>query len=142
MFHRQFLQTPFRSVLSLPLLSTDRSMRFGALDLYLTTADAAPDSFISQVMSNVAEPIAAVLFDSHADTSGASAALPPWFDNEPVSNRMHVWVAIGILIEHAGMSNADALAALRGYAFSHDVTLDELADQLMSDQLPPEMLLG
>ncbi len=142
MFHRHFVETPFRSVLALPLLSTDRRLRYGALDLYLTTPEAAPDHFVSHVTTSVADPIAAVLFDGQAVTSGSHVALPPWFDNEPVADRMHVWVAVGILIEHAGMSNADSLAALRAYAFSHDVTLDELADELMSERLRPEALLG
>jgi hypothetical protein len=142
MFHRHFVQTPFRSVISLPLLSRNRRLHLGALDLYLTNPEKVPEFFVAEVTASVADPIAAVLFGAQAVTSGERLALPPWFDNEPVADRMHVWVAVGILIEHAGMSNADALAALRAYAFSHDVTLDDLADELMSDRLRPEALLA
>lgn len=142
MFHRHFIETPFRSVIALPLLSRDRRLRFGALDLYLTAPEAVSDLFIAQVSASVADPIAAVLFGSEAVTSGGHVTLPPWFDNEPVVDRLHVWVAVGMLIEHAGMSNADALAALRAYAFSHDVTLDDLADELMNDRLRPDALLA
>lgn len=145
MFHREFVtQTPFRSVVSLPLLSRRQRLRYGALDLYLTTR-TLPDfceAFLSQVMSAVADPIADVLFGGRYTTAAPQANLPPWLDNLSVAGRMHVWVAVGILIEHAGLGDADALAALRAYAFSHDTTLDDLADELVTQRLEPEGVLA
>jgi hypothetical protein len=145
MFHSQLLaQTSFRSIVSFPLFSRSRRLRFGALDLYLTISEPVPDFFVRQVTSSIADPMAAVLFDGHSTSSvgGAAAQLPPWLDNDLVNNRMHVWVAVGMLVEHAGLSNPDALAALRAYAFSHDVTLDDIADQLMTERLQPQSLLA
>ena len=144
MFHRQLLaQTSFRSIVSFPLFSRSRRLRFGALDLYLTISEPVPDFFVRQVTISIADPMAAVLFDGHSTSSvGGAAQLPPWLDNSPVNSRMHVWVAVGMLVEHASLSNPDALAALRAYAFSHDVTLDDIADQLMTERLQPESLLA
>jgi hypothetical protein len=143
MFHRQLVtQTDFRSVLSFPLRSRDRQLRLGALDLYLTIPDGVPDFFLDQVCIHIADPIAVVLFEQPATVSGRWAYLPPWLDNDPVRQRMHVWVAVGILIEYANLSNADALAALRGYAFSHEASLDEVADDMMNQRLRPEVLLA
>ena len=53
--------------------------------------------------------------------------LPVWMTNQPVAQRMNVWTAIGIMIEHAGLTNADALTALRAYAFGHNASLDDIA---------------
>jgi hypothetical protein len=55
---------------------------------------------------------------------------------------MNVWVAVGILIAHAGLTNADALAALRGYAYGHSASLDDIADDLTTHRLPPDALLA
>jgi hypothetical protein len=88
----------------------------------------------------IAAPISSVLFN-HQGARANPNALPPWLNGTSVTQRMHVWVAVGILMEHAGVSNDDALAALRAYAFAHDLTLDDTADQLMSQELRPGSLL-
>jgi hypothetical protein len=141
MFHREFVtQTPYQSVVSVPLLARDGITGLGALDMYLTNAEAAPDFFVSQVTTAIAAPISSVLFD-HQGVRANPNALPPWLNNASVNRRMHVWVAAGILMEHAGVSNDDALAALRAYAFAHDLTLDDTADLLMTHELDPGALL-
>ena len=63
-------------------------------------------------------------------------------NNHSVAQRMNVWVAIGILIEHAGLTNADALAALRAYAYGHNASLDDIADHLTTQRLHPDALLA
>jgi hypothetical protein len=143
MFHRQLLtQTPFRSVISFPLNSRDGRLRLGALDLYLTISDRVPDFFLDQVCANIADPISVVLFEKPTPASGRWAKLPPWLDNSFVRGRMHVWVAVGMLIEHANLSNADALAALRAFAFGHDTNLDDVAREMMDQRLQPEAVLA
>jgi hypothetical protein len=141
MFHREFVtQTPYRSVVSVPLLARDGITGLGALDLYLTMAEAAPDFFLSQITSAIAAPISSVLFH-HQGARANPNALPPWLNNASVTQRMHVWVAAGILMEHAGIANDDALAALRAHAFAHNQTLDDTADQLMTQKLDPGALV-
>ncbi len=141
MFHQDFVtQTPYRSVVSVPLLARDGITGLGALDMYLTMPEAAPHFFLPQVTMAIAAPISSVLFN-HQGARANPNALPPWLNGTSVTQRMHVWVAVGILMEHAGVSNDDALAALRAYAFAHDLTLDDTADQLMSQELRPGSLL-
>ena len=142
MFHRELLrQTPYRSVVSVPLLARDGITGLGALDLYLTIPEAAPDFFLSQVTSAIAAPISSVLFDYDGIRANPNA-LPPWLISSVVAQRMQVWVGVGILIEHAGVSNADALAALRAYAFAEGVDIDVTAAQLISRTLLPESVLS
>jgi hypothetical protein len=43
-----------------------------------------------------------------------------------------------MMMAYAGEPSRDALAKLRGYAFSHNLTLDELASRLADRQLTPE----
>ena len=143
LFHRQFVvQTPYGSVVSLPLSSPQSSLRFGALDLYLEEPDRVPDFFVAEVAAHVAGPIATLLFGRPDGSAADPTLLPAWLNTSGVNDRMRVWVAVGMLIEHSGMDNADALAALRGYAFAHDKTLDALAGQLMSNQLEAESVFS
>ena len=146
MFHHQLVaQTPFRSVVALPLFSPRERLRCGALDLYLTTPDSEHDfsnAFIAEVMSAVADPIAGALFDERPVDQPAAEGLIPWLGNRQARDRMHVWAALGILIEHSGLSDTAALAALRGYAFSHDTSLDDVADDLRAERLAPEAVMS
>jgi hypothetical protein len=41
---------------------------------------------------------------------------------------------------YAGEPSRDALARLRGYAFSHNLSLDEVAGRLTDRQLRPETI--
>jgi AmiR/NasT family two-component response regulator len=57
---------------------------------------------------------------------------------EAATNRMTVWMAVGILIGHAGLSSADALATLRGYAFARNAALEDIAEDMTTRRLKPE----
>lgn len=142
MFYHHFVsQTPYQSVVSVPLFARDGDTRLGALDLYLVIREAAPDFFVSQVARCIASPISSVLFDQRPAQAKAGS-LPPWLNNAAVNRRMHVWVAVGILVEHADVGHDDALAALRAYAFAHDEAIDDTAERLMSRQLSPQLVLN
>jgi hypothetical protein len=86
--------------------------------------------------------MAAMLFDDPRNVSEYGTVLPMWMNNHSVNQRMNVWVAVGILIEHAGLTNADALAALRAYAYGHSVSLDDIARKLTTRRLHPDALLA
>jgi len=142
MFHRELLATtPFRSVASIPLRSA-RLQHSGALDLYSTDSEALLQLNLNEICTNIADPMAGMLFDSPRTISEDGAVLPIWMSNPSVTQRMNVWIAVGILIEHAGLTNADALAALRAYAYGHNAGLDDVADQLTTRRLNPDALLG
>lgn len=141
MFHHQMTtQTPYQSVVSFPLHSRQHS-RVGALDLYFTTPTVTALDSLAEVTLNIADPIAAVVFDLPPSGATQDLSLPPWLNTAPATDRMHVWIAIGMLIEHGGLTNADALAALRGYSFSHDTTLDDTAERLVAAQLSAQTVL-
>jgi len=59
-----------------------------------------------------------------------------------VTDRMAVWIAIGMLMEEGVLTNASALATLRAYAFTHDTTLDALATRLVDHDLEARAVLG
>jgi hypothetical protein len=142
MFHRELLaQTPFRGVASIPLQS-NRLRRFGALDLYSTDADGLARLNLSEVSRNIADPMAAILFDRPAIILHEGILLPGWMTSAPATQRLNVWVAVGLLIAHAGLTNADALAALRAYAYGHSANLDDIANDLATRRLPPDALLA
>ena len=97
---------------------------------------------LEEVSTNIADPAAAILFDDPKTIVQDGALVPVWMTNYPVAQRMNVWVAVGILIEHAGLINADALAALRAYAYGHNVSLDDIAHKLTTRRLRPDALLA
>jgi len=141
-FHRELVaETPIRAVASMPLKST-RLRRFGALDLYATSPQQLRRLSLQEVSAEIADPMAAMLFDGPGNVWEYGTVLPTWMNNDSVNQRMNVWVAVGILIEHAGLTNADALAALRAYAFGHSVSLDDIAHKLTSRRLRPDALLA
>jgi hypothetical protein len=142
MFHRELVaQTPFRTVASIPLRSVNLR-RLGALDLYSTSPDSVAPVPMAVVATDIADPIAAILFD-RTETALQSELTPPvWLNNRSVADRMNVWIAVGLLIEQAKLSNADAIAALQAYAYGHDATLDEVAELLTSRRLPPDAVLA
>ena len=135
--------TPYRAVASLPLLFADRpaKYRIGALDLYLTdsTSQLPP---LQLLADEIAEPIAEMLFRSPPLTERHGTALPVWMDSEPVTRRMNVWVAVGMMLADTGCTNTDALAALRGYASTRDTNLDDIAEAMVNHQLTPATVAG
>jgi len=140
LFHEGLMaQTPFRSVVSLPLRSR-RRLRFGALDLYLTTPFVPSALSGGLFRQQISDPIGIVLFEAPRSVSLYGVPLWPWLDGPAARSRMQVWVAIGIVMEYARVSNGEALSVLRGYAFSHEGNLDDTADQVMSGTLKPEAL--
>jgi hypothetical protein len=142
LFERQIqLETPFRSIASLPLRSA-LVPAVGALDLYSCGADALNDLPLGEVCSEIGDQIGAMLFEAPSAAFQHGITLPLWLGSDSVSHRMNVWVAIGMLIEYGMVTNADALAALRAYAFGTDSTIDDVAERLTSEKLRPHALLG
>lgn len=142
-FHERFVaETPYLSVASVPLRSADGAL-LGALDLYSTSPHTLTHLQLAEVDAAIAVPIASMLF--HGPTAkdhDGGPLLPSWMSKEQVEERMNVWVAVGMSIERLEMNNRDALALLRGYAYSHDLTLDQAARLLTEHRLRPDQLLA
>jgi len=132
--------TPFRSVASLPLRSSEL-LRFGALDLYSTDLDPLLGQSLDEVSSSIADPIAAILFDGPSTAGPSGAMVSSWTTQPVVTRRMQVWTAVGMLIAHSGLNNADALAALRAYAYGRSASLDDVAEDITRKRLHPQALL-
>jgi hypothetical protein len=133
-FNDQLLTTtPVRSIASVPL-ETPRS-RLGALDLYCNDPDGVTAVAVPSV-TELANHIAAILLAEPDVTTLLGVSGPGWVDASAAQRRMQVWQAIGMLNAACALSNLDAIAVLRAYAYSHDTSLDGLAEDLLSGRVP------
>jgi hypothetical protein len=140
-FHHELLrQTPFRSIASLPLLLPD-GQALAAVDLYSADPSGAAFAVVPEIGGDVAGQMATYLMSSTSWLAGSVDDVPP---DEPciATRRMNVWVAIGMVMERGLLTNGDALAVLRASAFSRDVSLDDLAEQITSRELGVDALVG
>jgi hypothetical protein len=133
----QLLQrTPFRSVVSLPLLRWGRPA-FAALDLYSTEPSGAFDN-LNEIDAAVTPAIIAAITGQHE----WMFALPEHLASDPAAHRRTVvWVAIGMVMGISAVGHDDALALLRGYAFGHDLDLDTTAQQVVERSITTTDLL-
>jgi hypothetical protein len=140
-FHERFVaETSYLSVASLPLRSVQGSY-LGALDLYSDSPETLTSLELEAIDVAVATPVASMLFRDATAGELDGTAFPNWLSKEQVGERMNVWVAIGMSMARLLVANDDALALLRGYAYSHDLTLDQVARQMTDRDLEPEELL-
>jgi hypothetical protein len=130
--------TGFGSVASVPLQPHGGSP-FGAVDLYSVDADSATLDAIIDDAAQVGQVMAAALLDAAAATT-IRGTLSGWMQSPSANARFRVWNAVGMMMAYAGEPSRDALARLRGYAFSHNLTLDDLAGRLADRQLRLETI--
>ena len=64
-----------------------------------------------------------------------------WPPTDELRQRQQVWVAVGMVLEAASVTDLDALAILRGYAFRTDQLLDVVVQQLVSGRLTTATVL-
>jgi hypothetical protein len=65
---------------------------------------------------------------------------PAWLDASAAERRSAVWQAIGFVNSALGVPSPDALALLRAHAHADGQSLDDLAAQVLSRQVPVEDL--
>lgn len=134
-------RTPFRSVAALPLRVEGQPVR-GALDLYSERPDLGSILKFDEA-ETVAEAAADLLFGMLDEIyDGDERSLPAWIDEKSMSDRVAVWTAVGMMISAADLNDATALARLRAFAYSNDLTLDEAAARLVNRQLPLEAVIA
>lgn len=141
-FHAELVgQTPFRSIASFPLKPPGTAWR-GALDLYSTDPTGPQIGPLAEVEEAISRPMAVMLSGAWSSMRD-SEDVPAWLTVPPAAPRLNVWVAVGMLMEHAHLGDSDALASLRAYAFGYNLTLEDTADQLTSLRLlPPAVTSG
>lgn len=133
--------TPFRSVIALPLCVDDQPA-FAALDLHSERHDLSSVLRLDDaetVAASVAKLLTGLLDGLPLEDE---RPLPAWLDHEAASDRIAVWTAIGMLLAHTDLDDTTALARLRAYAYSHDLTVDEAAARLVDREIPVSTVLA
>lgn len=138
-----FAQTPYRGALCMPLRLSPATL--GALDLFVTDADDLARISITDAVA-VADQIMDALMIAQAITGSVGTFSeepePVWMQSGAVRDRTNVWVAMGMLMTRLESTAPDALAVLRGYAYSHGAVLDEVARDLVKGRLDVEQVQG
>ncbi|GAA4749761.1 GAF domain-containing protein [Modestobacter marinus] len=124
-------ETPFRAVLSVPLLPPLGPLV--VLDLYVHELAALPatdredvdDVVIALTRAMVAAALGAPV------TEGQRG----WWDGPDALRRARVWQATGMVDVALGLDTADALAVLKAHAFATDRLVDDVAEDLVSGRL-------
>lgn len=153
-YHQQLSdQTPFASVAAVPLAAPGQPS-FAALNLYSTRPDFSSVLALPEAAA-VAAPIVTVLLGM-LDPDGLPAPAD-LLTAGPAEDRMRAWQAVGMVMAAAhlnptghgrdrvravGLNTTDALAVLRGYAYSHDLTLDQVTGQITNLDLDPVDILA
>jgi hypothetical protein len=117
------------AVFAFPLVQG--AIRVGVLGLYRETPGSLSPGALADVLV-CADAALLLLLNSRAgvDGNGGGLAQNGWSDDHA-----QVYQATGMVSAQRGTGLEEALAVLRGYAFSHDLTLDEVAAAVVSRQL-------
>ena len=129
-------RTSIRGTISLPL--RDELRGIGALDLYVVPPRHIGSLSLQDALT-VTGQVARVL-QAQSDQMRSRSDGPAWLDAPAAERRSTVWQAIGFVNSGLGVPSPDALALLRAHAYANGSSLDELAAQLLSRQVPVEEL--
>jgi hypothetical protein len=130
-----FSRTPYAAVISLPLDISGAA--HGALDLFLTDAPMLNRVSLADATAVQEQIVEAFqLAGGMADTQGglSQEPEPAWLHGPAAQDRIHVWIAMGIVMTRYGLVAADALALLRAHAYGTGSTLDQLSQELVSGE--------
>jgi hypothetical protein len=137
LFHFSLVtETPFRSVLAVPLLPPLAPLV--VLDLYFREPHALPetdrkdveDVTIALTRAMVAATLGAPVQEGHRG----------WWDGPDALRRARVWQATGMVNVALGLDAADALVTLKAHAFATGRVVDDVADDLVAGRLPLDRL--
>ena len=130
-------KTPIRSMLALSLRGRLRGV--GAMDLYFTAPDGptAVDVFEARC---VAELVSERLGPAADWSVWTPEEAPGWPDTPAARSRGRLWMAVGMVMLASEVPAPDALALLRGHAYSADRTADDVADDLVERRIPAALL--
>jgi GAF domain-containing protein len=119
------------------------AIAIGVLDVYRVTAGPLSGEDLSTVLS-VADLAAAALLglraaqpglagDGQLDAEGDSRVSEAWLDGAGSDRRVHQ--ATGMLIFQLGVSAEEAFARLRAYAFTQDLPMGAVAEEIVGRRL-------
>ncbi len=133
--------TPFRSVASVPL-SVHDELVIGALNLYASGTDLRSTLALDDVADDVAGPVTDLLCGMFEQLYGEDFDVPNWLTQDPAVERLAVWTAVGMLVAQSPLTDADALAMIRAWAYSRGRSLDEVAASVVNGDTPVARLLA
>lgn len=125
-------RTPIRGVIALPL--GDGHAQTGVLDLYVVPPGQVDDLSLADALAVTAE-VARVFAHPADSSSGGLIGGPAWLGAPGAQRRIQVWQAMGLLNTALRLDSVDALAALRGYAYSRATDVDTVAGQVVDGTL-------
>jgi hypothetical protein len=126
--------TPFRAVVALPLQPALAGA--GAIDLYFRTSAEVLDLDIFEAVA-VGELVTSALSDAAVWSEWSPAEGPEWLHGPVPQRRAAVWEAMGKLSVELQVSAPEALSLLRAHAYGAGVTVDDVAEDLLSGRLRP-----
>lgn len=137
-------RTPFRSVLAVPLWDGHRS--FAAINLY-TTESTFPDlPPLQMIRSQIGAPASALMLGTLGDLRAGEVwddhLLKQRLTGGALGRRLQVWTAVAMIMEASELPDSDALAVLRAYAYSNDLSVDTVAQRIVHRQLSSRAVLG
>jgi hypothetical protein len=124
-------ETPFRAVLSVPLLPPLGPLV--VLDLYVREVDALPATDredVEEVTIALTRAMVAAALGAPVQDGGRG-----WWDGPDALRRARVWQATGMVNLALGLDTEDALDVLRAHAFATDRVVDDVADDVVSGRL-------
>ena len=134
-----FGATPFRAIVALPLQPALAGP--GAIDLYFRTSAEVPALDVFEAMA-VGELVTSALSDAAVWSEWAPNDGPEWLHGTAPERRAAVWEAMGKLSVDLEVTAPDALELLRAHAYGRGVTVDDVAEELLSGALRTKDLAG
>ena len=128
--------TPVRGTISLPL--EDELRGIGALDLYVVPPNDVASLSLQDALTITGE--VARTLQEHSRATRPPSDGPAWLDAPAAERRSVVWQAMGFVNAGLGVTSEDALAILRAHAYAGGQDLDDLAQQVITRELPLEDL--
>jgi hypothetical protein len=136
---RLFERTPFRAVVAFPLLQALSGL--GAVDLYFRRPERVADLDVFEAMA-VGELISAALSEAAAFSDWTVDVGPDWLHAPAAQRRARVWQAIGRLSLLLDVEGPAALDLMRSYALSTGREIDDVAVDVLTDQIDAGALRG
>jgi hypothetical protein len=125
-------QTPYRSVVAFPLGGALAGV--GAMVIYLVSP-AGPLEFDALDAQSLVGLVSEELGGATAWSEPYQPDLQHWIDFPGARVRTAVWQAVGMVTAGLGLSSPDALALLRGRAYSSGRLVDEVAHDLVTQEV-------
>jgi hypothetical protein len=141
-FHDELIRkSPFRSIVSVPL-RLNGALK-GAADIYFIGGGGALyadlDAAVA-VVTDITHELLRASTPGIASLTRPNRTVPAWAYSPDSVSRIRVWIAAGVLIAKLDLTPADAVARLRGFAYSRECDINDVADAVIDGSVAPDLL--